>query len=103
MRLTVLFPKFFTLQLRYAVFPSSAVTFLEAATSTYGPLRTSSPASATVLLLLLLLVVPELAVTVVCVVATELVLLPLTTPLALPLRPFKLLLLPPSFLAAVCD
>lgn len=35
--LTVLLPKFLTLQFRYAVFPNRAVTFLEAALSNNGP------------------------------------------------------------------
>lgn len=35
--LTVLFPKFLTRQLRYVVFPRSAVTFFEADLSKYGP------------------------------------------------------------------
>lgn len=37
--LTVLFPRFLTRQFKYAVLPSSAVTFLEAARSKYGPVR----------------------------------------------------------------
>lgn len=35
--LTVLFPRFLILQVRYAVLPKSAVTFLDAAISKYGP------------------------------------------------------------------
>lgn len=37
--LTVLFPKFFTRQFRYAVLPSSAVTFFDRTKSKYGPVR----------------------------------------------------------------
>lgn len=55
----VLLPKFFTLQLRYAVFPSSAVTFLDADRSKYGPVRVASVASTWLFrLLLLLLLLP---------------------------------------------
>lgn len=36
---TVLFPKFFTRQFKYAVLPSNAVTFLDAIRSKYGPVR----------------------------------------------------------------
>lgn len=57
----VLLPKFFTLQLRYAVFPSSAVTFLDADRSKYGPVRVASVASTWLFrLLLLLLLLPPL-------------------------------------------
>lgn len=44
--LTVLFPRFLTLQFKYAVFPSSAVTFLEAILSKYGPILNASKSSA---------------------------------------------------------
>jgi len=39
MKLTVLFPRLWTRQLRYAVLPTRAVTFLEAEGSKYGPRR----------------------------------------------------------------
>lgn len=44
--LTVLFPKFRTRQLRYAVFPSNAVTFFDAALSKYGPILNASKSRA---------------------------------------------------------
>lgn len=63
--LTVLLPRFLTRQLRYAVLPSSAVTFFEAATSKYGPTRDCSVGWAVVStfvgLLLLLLLAPTVA------------------------------------------
>lgn len=48
--LTVLFPKFLTLQFRYAVLPSRAVTFFEAALSKYGPTLNASKSRAFCLL-----------------------------------------------------
>lgn len=62
--LTVLLPRFLTRQLRYAVLPSSAVTFFEAATSKYGPTRDCSVGWAVVSTfvgLLLLLLAPTVA------------------------------------------
>lgn len=95
-RLTVLFPKFFTLQLRYAVFPSSAVTFLEDALSTYGPVLTAFPSSATGLLFA---VVPEFCVLGEAVVGGSVVVIIVVSVgvlLAPPPNPFALF--PPPFL-----
>lgn len=44
--LTVLLPRFFTRQFKYAVLPSSAVTLFDAALSKYGPTLNASKSSA---------------------------------------------------------
>lgn len=45
-QLTVLFPRFLTRQFKYAVLPSSAVTFFDAGLSKYGPTLNASRSSA---------------------------------------------------------
>lgn len=84
----VLLPKFFTLQLRYAVFPRSAVTFFDADRSKYGPVRVASVVST---LLARLLLLPLL-----------LLLLPLLLLILLLLLPGRFTWLAVSFVVVCC-